>query len=83
MRKQSAQNKSVFSRRLVTVFMAVLLSGESTHYNPTHDPHGNRRERIEEMRRRKIEAQTSSQAKRSMNSGGGDPPPAARVPFAR
>ena len=58
--------------------MAATLSGEATHYSEHHNPHGNRRERIEEMRVRLHEAQNSRNAHRTINSGG-EPEPQPRT----
>ncbi len=80
MRNNHAQKKSVFNS-LVAVFMAAVLGGEATHYSEHHNPHGNRRERIEEMRVRLTESVTGNKnALRNINMGGGpEPDPEPRV----
>lgn len=71
---------SSIPKNLTSVFMAMLLAGESTHYNPEHhNPHGNRRERIEEMRQRMAEAQQQLAGARTMASGGSNPPPSTAL----
>lgn len=67
---------------LVSVFVLAALASESTHYHQPQNPHGNRRERIEEIRMRLSEAEMNSRGQRSLNAGAGggtpDPRPAVQ-----
>jgi len=64
-----------FARSLVLVFLAAATTGEALHVEEHHNPHGNRRERIEEARLRAQEALNHPRATRHFNAGGGDPEP--------
>lgn len=66
---------SSIPRTLTSAFMAALIAGESTHYNPDHhNPHGNRRERIEEIRVRMAETQHRLAGAQAAVAGGSSPP---------
>jgi len=60
---------------LVSVFVLAALANEASHYHQPKNPHGNRRERIEEIRMRLSETETNSRGQRGLNAGGGTPDP--------
>src|SRR5690606_41678470 len=61
-------------KQLVTAFLLAALGNEASHFHEAHNPHGNRRERIEEIRMRLSEAENNSRRYRNMNTGGGGSP---------
>lgn len=61
-------------RTLVSAFVLAALSNEAMHYHAAHNPHGNRRERIEEIRNRAFEVAVHSRYQRILISGGNPPP---------
>lgn len=61
-------------KHIVSFFLLAALGNEASHFHETHNPHGNRRERIEEIRMRLSEAETNSRRYRNMNAGGGGTP---------
>ncbi len=66
--------------KFMAAFLLAALGNEATHVTEHHNPHGNRRERIEEMRVRALEAERSPQRLRSINGGnGGGPEPSGPV----
>jgi hypothetical protein len=66
--------------QLLTAFLLAALGNEATHVSEHHNPHGNRRERIEEMRVRALEAERSPMRLRNINGGnGGGPEPSSPV----
>jgi|GEM_PF-1258425 len=82
--KQSRANRLPQRKHLVTAFLLASLGNEAAHFHEAHNPHGNRRERIEEIRMRMQEAE--SQARRYHNmagsGGGGTPDPFHPVEIA-
>lgn len=66
--KQSRTNRLPRRKHLVTAFLLASLGNEAAHFHEPHNPHGNRRERIEEIRMRMQEAETH--AKRYRNAAG-------------
>lgn len=62
-------------KNLVSAFLLAALSNEASHFHVPQNPHGNRRERIEEVRQRLSEAEVNSRSMRSMNAGGHPPEP--------
>ena len=62
-------------KNLVSAFLLAALSNEASHFHVPQNPHGNRRERIEEVRQRLSEAETNSRSMRSANAGGHPPEP--------
>jgi len=66
--------------QLLAAFLLAALGNEATHVTEHHNPHGNRRERIEEMRVRALEAERSPMRLRNINGGnGGGPEPSNPV----
>lgn len=61
-------------KHIVSAFLLAALGNEAAHFHETHNPHGNRRERIEEIRMRLSEAENNSRRLRNMNAGGGGSP---------
>lgn len=82
--KQNRSLRGTKRKHLVTAFLLASLGNEAAHFHETHNPHGNRRERIEEIRMRTQEAE--SHAKRYRNAagrgGGGTPDPFHPVEIA-
>ena len=74
MRPDSARSNR-FARSLTIAFLLAGLGSEVVHTEEVHNPHGNRRERIEEMRQRSFEAAHSRHAQRNFNDGNGGPDP--------
>lgn len=71
----AAPRESRFSlQKLMSAFVLAALANEASHFHQTHNPHGNRRERIEEIRMRLSEAEVNSRGQRSLNAGGNPPP---------
>ena len=63
-------------KHIVSAFLLAALGNEATHFHVPHNPHGNRRERIEEIRMRMQEAETHAKRFRLMTrNGGGAPEP--------
>jgi hypothetical protein len=64
-------------KHIVSAFLLAALGNEATHFHVPQNPHGNRRERIEEIRLRSLEAEIQAKRFRMMsrNSGGGTPAP--------
>lgn len=60
-------------KNLVSVFVLAALANEASHFHQPHNPHGNRRERIEEIRMRLSEAELNSRGQRALNAGGHPP----------
>jgi hypothetical protein len=86
MRKDSPRGKPIF-RSITSMFMAAVLASEVTHApSEHHNPHGNRRERIEEMRQRALEIEQMSSG-RVARASGNPPPPnpsvLSQMPIAR
>lgn len=75
MRKDSSRGKAVF-RSITTMFMTAVLASEGLHV-PTehHNPHGNRRERIEELRQRTFETEQMTSGRGMARASGNPPPP--------
>lgn len=74
--KNNYKNQKLPIGRLVAAFVLATLANESLHFHEPHNPHGNRRERIEEIRARLLESRTQDRfSTRRMNSGGGGPAP--------
>ncbi|TAL29093.1 MAG: hypothetical protein EPN97_13810 [Alphaproteobacteria bacterium] len=59
-----------FLRSIILAFLTASLSGEALHHHEEHNPHGNRRERIEEARERLQETLQDKSMRRNFNSGG-------------
>jgi hypothetical protein len=62
-------------KQLVTAFLLAALGNEASHFHEAHNPHGNRRERIEEIRMRMQEAETHTRRFRNMAHTAGGPQP--------
>ncbi len=76
--KNINNNQKLPFGKLVAAFVLATLANESVHFHETHNPHGNRRERIEEIRARLFESRHQDRfSTRRLNSGGGTPAPAA------
>ena len=58
-----------FLRSIILAFLTASLSGEALHHHEEHNPHGNRRERIEEARERLAETLRDKSMRRNFNSG--------------
>ncbi|MDP2204797.1 MAG: hypothetical protein Q8K65_00665 [Alphaproteobacteria bacterium] len=69
---------------LVSAFLLAALANEASHHHHPQNPHGNRRERIEEIRMRLSEAELNSRGQRSLNAGagGGTPEPRPAIQTA-
>ncbi|MDE1151821.1 MAG: hypothetical protein PW788_04710 [Micavibrio sp.] len=75
MRNPSGRNPKPILRSLTLVFLIAGLGSESLHVSEErHNPHGNRRERIEELRQRTFESLQDRSLQRNFNSGGNPPP---------
>jgi len=59
-----------FLRSILLAFLTAAISSESLHHHEEHNPHGNRRERIEEARERLAETLRDKSMRRNFNSGG-------------
>ncbi|MDY0010059.1 MAG: hypothetical protein RBS08_10155 [Bdellovibrionales bacterium] len=70
----ASREKRFDLQKLMSVFVLAALANEASHFHQTHNPHGNRRERIEEIRMRLSEAEVNSRGQRSLNAGGNPPP---------
>lgn len=74
--KQNRSPRGTKRKQLVTAFLLAALGNEASHFHEPHNPHGNRRERIEEIRMRMQEAESHAKRYRNMaGSGGGTPDP--------
>lgn len=79
--QQAPRGKSF--RTLVSAFVLAALSNEAVHHHASHNPHGNRRERIEEIRNRAFEVAVHSRHQRILISGGNPPPETPETPVQR
>lgn len=70
-------------KHIVSAFLLAALGNEASHFHETHNPHTNRRERIEEIRMRLSEVESNSRRYRNINAGGsGSPDPSQPVEIA-
>jgi len=68
-KKETGRNRLPKSKHLVAAFLLAALGNEASHFHETHNPHGNRRERLEEIRRRTQEAEMHSRYHRNATDG--------------
>lgn len=66
MRNHFGRRKSLL-RPLAAAFLLATLAEGSLHHHEDHSPHSNRREMIEESRRRYVESHFSKNAQRTIN----------------
>ena len=73
-----------FARSITLTFLLASMGAEALHSEEHHNPHGNRRERIEEARQRLSETLNDKSQRRNINSGGDPEPlqPPVRYTFA-
>ena len=82
--KQTSTPRGTKRKHLVTAFLLAALGNEAAHFHVPQNPHGNRRERIEEIRMRTQEAETHAKRYRNAagHGGGGTPDPFHPVEIA-
>lgn len=70
-------------RHVVSAFLLAALAHEGSSFHKPENPHGNRRERIEEMRIRAQQHEVTSRNLRNANLGGGGNPPEPNNPMVQ